>query len=195
MKRLFRFLSITTLVAMLASCGVFFAPIEGRWNIKDPSNELLTFKPSADGYVEGTVWHDGVIDLYAWPDSKIILMRFDTAEFPESVAASYLKLQVYMAPQNDADLSIHRIISDWDTATIMYSIANDPGRFYDDSAEAQFTISKSVKIGDDIQIPLTEVYNGGKDKLTNGLVILSSKELKFYSTESGKGPVLSIEPE
>ena len=194
MEKLSRILAVTALVTLLASCGVFLAPKKGRWNIQDPGNELLTFKPSLYGYVEGTTWHDGLMELYAWPGSKIILMRFNTQDFPDSVAASYIKLQVNMSPANDADLFIHRIVRAWDAATIEYAIADDPVGFFDGSAEVMVRIPATIPVGEDVQITLSEIYSGGKDKLTNGLIIHSTEQLMFYSTESGTGPILFIEP-
>jgi len=193
-EKLSRLFVIAALVALLASCGVFFAPKKGRWNIQDPGNDLLTFKPSADGYVEGTTWHDGVPELYAWPGSKIILMRFNTKEFPDSVAASYIRLKVNMNPSNDADLFIHRIASTWDISTIQYTVADDPVKFFDDSAEIMVTIPSGIPVGEDVQIPLSEIYSGGKEKLSNGLIIHTTETLKFYSAESGTGPILFVEP-
>lgn len=191
MKRLFRFLSITTLVAMLASCGVFFAPMEGRWNIKDPSNELLTYKPIINGYLEGTVWHDGRDEeLYAYPDSKAILLRFSTGDFPDSVAASYLTLAVSMQPGSDADLYVHRILQPWDGLSFTQPPDAMPG-FFDDA----FSVAKLSKSTAEILIPITSIYSGSKDNLTNGLIIYSEVPVKFYSAELGTAPLLSIEAE
>jgi hypothetical protein len=196
-ERLSRLPVIVTVVVVLGSCGVFFAPIEGRWNIKDPGNELSTFNPTIDGYAHSTtpLW-EGSVDLLAWPTSKIILLRFDTADFPDVVAASYLRLTVKVPPSPDAaELSIYRIRSDWDTSSMSYAVADDPVKFYDGSAVARYTIPTSVKAREDIQIPVTGVYSGSKDNLSNGILIYSSVDMTFDSTETGTAPLLSIEPE
>ena len=199
MERLFRFALIVMILVALVSCGVFFTPIEGRWNIADPKNELLTFTPIIDGYVHYNatpVWED-LMELIAWPDSKIIVLCFDTADFPDVVAASYLRLTVKMKPSPDAaELSIYRIISSWRTSEISYDfVNNNPGVFFDDSVVTRFTVPSTVYTGDHIQIPVTEVFSGDKEKLSNGIIIYSSIEVSFESTETGPAPLLLVEPE
>ena len=197
MERLFRFLLIVVILVALASCGIFFAPIEGRWNINDSKNELMTFRPIIDGYAYSSVppW-EGAAELLAYPEMKIILLRFDTAGFPDVVAASYLQLTVAPQPPTEGTvLSIYRIISAWDTATMSYAIANDPAKFYDGSTVATFTVPTSLYTGDHIQIPVTEVYSGDKDELSNGIIIYSSENVTFDSTETGTAPLLLVEPE
>ena len=158
MERLFKFLLISTIVAILASCEIFYAPINGRWNIDDPKNELLAFNPIIDGYVHSVdpLWV-GSDNLLAYPKSKFILMRFDTNGFPDSVAVSYLQLTVQEKPSSDAELLIYRIISNSEPGTFTYYVVNDePGIFYDDSRVAKFTVPKSVQAGEQIQFPVTE---------------------------------------
>lgn len=195
MKKIAGRLTIITLVTMFVGCGVFFAAKEGRWNALDPDNELSTFNPSIDGYVEsGVGWIGDKPTLYALPSSKLILIRFDTGDFPDSVAASYLKLKVNTQPPNDADLAIHRIIQSWD-ATISYSLADDPVAFYNGSSVATAKIPASIPVGEEVLIPLTGIYSGDKEKLGNGLIVSSSVTLQFDSSESGMGPLLLIEPD
>jgi hypothetical protein len=197
MERLFRFLLIVVILVALASCGVFFSPIEGRWNLDDPKNELLTFRPIIDGYAHNTdpFWVESDY-LLAYPGSKIILLRFDTAGFPDVVAASYLQLTVATQPPTEGTvLSIYRIINAWDTATMTYAIANDPAKFYDRSAVATFTVPTSLYTGDHIQIPVSEVFSGDKDELANGIIIYSSENVTFDSTETGTAPLLLVQPE
>jgi hypothetical protein len=197
MERLFRFLLIVVILVALASCGVFFSPIEGRWNLDDPKNELLTFRPIIDGYAhdKGTPPWEESDELIAWPDSKIIILRFDTAGFPDVVAASYLQLTLTTAASPDTELSIHRIIGDWETGDITYDFVNRPRIFYDDSTVARFTVPTSIYAGQQIQIPVSEVFSGGKDELANGIIILSSMTVTFDSTEIGTAPLLLVEPE
>jgi hypothetical protein len=157
----------------------------------------LTFRPIIDGYAHnGTpVWEDSK-ELIAWPDSKIIILRFDTAGFPDVVAASYLQLTVATQPPTEGTvLSIYRIISAWDTATMTYAIANDPAKFYDRSAVATFTFPTSLYTRDHIQIPVSEVFSGDKDELANGIIIYSSVTVTFDSTETGTAPLLLVQPE
>ena len=191
MERLFRFLLVAVFAVVFVSCGVFFSSMDGRWNIKDPDNELLTYKPIIDGYLEGTVWHDGRDeDLYAYPDSKAILLRFSTGDFPDSVAASYLTLTVSMQPSGDADLYVHRILQPWDGLSFTQPPDAMPG-FFDDA----FSVARLSKSAVEILVPITSIYSGSKDNLTNGLIIYSEVPVKFHSAELGTAPLLSIEPE
>jgi hypothetical protein len=196
MERLFSFLLIVVILVALTSCGIFFAPVEGRWNIDDPKNELMTFWPIIDGYAHnGTPVWENLKELIAWPDSKIILLRFDTAGFPDVVAASYLQLTLTTAASPDTELSIYRIVGDWDTDNISYDLVNRPGTFYDGSAVVRYTVPSSIYTGEYIQIPVTEVYSGAKDELSNGIIIYSSVTVTFDSTEIGTAPLLLVEPE
>jgi hypothetical protein len=196
MERLFKFLLISTIVAVLASCEIFYAPINGRWNIDDPKNELLAFNPVIDGYVHSVdpLWV-GSGNLLAYPGSKFILLRFDTNGFPDSVAVSYLQLTVQEKPYSNAELLIYRIISNSEPGTFTYNVLYEPGRFYDDSRVAKFTLPKSVQAGEQIQFPVTEAFSGDKDGLANGIMIYSPVNIGFYSTETGTAPLLLVGPE
>ena len=197
MNRILKSIIIVIVLSALASCGIFFTPMEDRWNPADPKNELETFNPVVDGYAHASAppW-EGSKELIAWPNSKIIVLRFDTGDFPNVVAASYMQLTVNAPISADAELLIFRIISDWDTATISYDVVDlNPGTFFDDSQVTQFTVPGSVSDGEQIQIPLAEVFSGDKEKLANGIIIYSSVNVTFGSTEIGTPPVLLVEPE
>jgi hypothetical protein len=171
--------------------------MEGRWNIADPKNELLTFNPIIDGYVHFNatpVWED-VTELIAWPDSKIIVLCFDTADFPDVVAASYLQLTLRAAASTGTELSIHRIIGDWEPGDISYEYFDSyPGTHFDDSRVTRFTVPTSVGAGQ-IQIPVTEVFSGDREDLENGIIIYSSMAVTFGATEIGTAPLLLVEPD
>ena len=197
MDRALKSILIVIVLSALASCGIFFTPMEGRWNPDDPKNELQTFNPTIDGYAHSTtpLWV-GDSSLLAYPGSKIIVLRFDTADFPRVVAALRLQMTIATAISGDAQLSIFRIISDWDTATISYDVVNGiDSTFYDDSRIATYTIPGSVSAGEEIEIPLGEVFSGNRDDLKKGIVIYSSINVTFKSTEDGSPPVLLVEPE
>jgi hypothetical protein len=194
MDRILKLLPIVIILSALASCGIFFTPMDDRWNPADPKNELLTFNPSLDGYVEGgATWNDSG-DLYVYPGSKITLIRFDTADFPRVVAASYLQLSATLELSPGPVLEIYRITNDWDPSRILYYDVT-PGDFYDDSVVAAFPVTGYVS---EIEIPLGEVFRGNRDDLANGIVIFSSQNVTFHSSEtglSGTSPVLLVEPE
>jgi hypothetical protein len=194
MDRILKLLPIVIILSALTSCGIFFTPMDDRWNPADPKNELLTFNPSLDGYIEGgATWNDSS-DLYVYPGSKITLIRFDTADFPRVVAASYLQLSATSELSPGPVLEIFRITNDWDPSRILYYDVT-PGDFYDDSVVAAFPITGYVS---DIEIPLGEVFRGNRDDLANGIVIFSSQNVTFHSSEtglSGTSPFLLVEPE
>ena len=205
MNRILKSIIIVIVLSALASCGIFFTPMEDRWNPADPKNELETFNPTVDGYAHNssTTWEGALEQLLAWEKSKIILLRFDTDDFPIVVAASYLRLWLVAAPSADTQLSIYRIKSDWEPDPDdleFYNTVNNRGVFYDDSLVINITIRKSAPAGEYIEIPLSEVFSGERDDLANGIIIFSNvpAALTFHSTESGvsgTAPVLLVEPE
>ena len=197
MARILKFVLIIVVLSALVSCGIFFTPMDGRWNPDDPKNELLKFNPSLDGWVEGATWNDTTV-LYAYPPPpsgiKAALLRFDTADFPNVVAASYLQLTATSELSTGQVLYIYRIIRDWDPGRITYDDVIS-GDFYDESMVTTFTVRDYVF---DIQIPLGDVFKGNKDDLVNGIVIFSPDSLVFHSNEpvtTGIPPVLLVEPE
>ena len=196
MARILKSVQIVIVLSALVSCGIFFTPIEGRWNTADPKNELLSFDPVVSGYVHNVapLWVD-TGTLLAYPGSKFVLLSFDTNDFPKVVANSYLQLTVQDPPSYDAELSIYRIITDREPGTFdYYVIDEEAGVFYDDSAVTKFTISYGV--GEQVQIPLTEVFTGKKEDLANGILIYSSENIGFYPTvDTLNAPVLLVEPE
>ena len=197
-KRAIRNLTIVAVVLLLASCGVFFVPKQGRWNVEDPDNELETFTPSVDGYTYiSDGWHDGAELLRVHSDTKLILIRFNAASFPDTIATSYLKLTVASGPgAGGTDLEIYRVIGDWDPPIDFTTAANQTTEmFFDDAAKAVVTIPSEVGGGDEILIPLDNVFSGGKDQLKYGIIIFSFPDLmEFESMELGAGPVLLVEP-
>ena len=196
MARICKSILIVMALAALASCGIFFAPMDGRWNPDDPKSELQMFNPIVSGYVHNVAptWVD-TGSLLAYPGSKIILLRFDTDDFPNVVANSYLRLTVQDPPSSDAELSIYRMTSDSDPKTLIYTeLDREPALLYDDSKVSKFTISYGL--GEQVQIPLTEVYSGKKEDLANGILIFSSENIGFYPTgDQINEPVLLVEPE
>jgi hypothetical protein len=177
---------------MLVSCDVFFATRDGRWNVLDPKNELETFKPSLDGYVEnGAGWNEGP-KLIAWPSSKIVLMRFDIANFPDTVSASYLRLFKLTSTSAGSQLRFHRIKESWDTL-VSYTEAGVDGTFYDSTA---LTVEMSQDPLEEMTVSLTEIFSGDKDTLRHGIIIFSESEMvEFDSSESPSGPLLMLEPD
>ena len=210
MDRIPKLFLIIIVLSALASCGIFFTPMDGRWNPIDPKNELLAFNPTIDGYAHNVTpvpspdtWEGDLTQLLAWKDSKIILLRFDTADFPRVVAASFLRLWLVETPANNTKLSIYRIKNDWQPNDDFYRTVNQPGVFYDDSQVTNFTVSSSESADKYIEIPLGEVFKGERDKLANGILIYSDYNgaLTFLSKESGdiigngSPPLLLVEPE
>lgn len=196
MDRICKSALIVLVLSTMVSCGIFFTPMEGRWNSDDPKNELQTFNPVVSGYVHNVAptWVDTGA-LLAYPGSKIILLRFDTGDFPNVVANSYLRLTVQDPPSYDAELSIYRMTSDSDPKTLIYSdLDRAPALLYDDSKVTKFTISYDV--GEQVQIPMTEVYTGKKEDLANGILIFSSENIGFHPTgDQIFEPLLLVEPE
>jgi hypothetical protein len=200
MDRIPKLFLIVIVLSALASCGIFFTPMDGRWSTADPKNELLTFEPLVAGYVDGqlTGFQSDSLDSYYKPGidptcCQIILLRFDTGDFPRVVAASHLRLTG--DPEKIPDLpvlEIYRINKDWDPTRITFGDVVS-GDFYDDSVVTSFSIPGDVV---DIQIPLGDVFSGEKEKLANGVVICSSESMSFYPKDDfNQGPVLLVEPE
>jgi len=204
MDRILKSILIVIVLSALLSCGIFFTPLEDRWNPDDPKSELLSFHPTIDGYAHSIplFWEGALTQLVVWENSKNILLRFDTDDFPRVVADSHLRLWVIATPSGTTQLSIYRIKSDWEPDpddSKFYNTVNNPGVFYDDSRVAKFSVPYSVP-GEYIEIPLGEVFSGKRDELANGIVIFSNvaDALTFHSNESGlegTEPVLLVEPE
>jgi hypothetical protein len=198
MARVPKLVLIVIILSALVSCGIFFTPMDGRWNTADPKSELLTFDPIVSGYVQNVApaWVD-TGTLLAYPGSKIILLRFDTGDFPNVVANSYLRLTVQDSPSCDAELSIYRMTSDVDPKTLVYDeLTRDPVTLYDASEVTKFLIYCGTGYDEQFQIPLTEVFTGKKEDLANGILIFSSENIGFYPAgDSATAPVLLVEPE
>jgi hypothetical protein len=208
MDRILKLFLIVIVLSALSSCGIFFTPMEGRWNPADPKSELQTFNPTIDGYAHNVTlpaltWEGSLTQMIAWKDSKNILLRFNTDDFPRVVAASSLRLWVIATPSVNTQLSIYRIKSDWEPDPDdpeFYNTVNNADAFYDDSRVTNFIVAASPPVGEYIEIPLGEVFSGKKDDLANGIVIFSdvAEALTFHTTESGVGgtaPLLLVEPE
>ena len=205
MDRILKSILIVIFLSALASCGIFFTPLEGRWNPADPKSELLSFNPTIDGYAHNSsiTWEGTLTQLLAWENSKNILLRFNTDDFPRVVAASYLRLWVIDTPSVNTQLSIYRIKSDWQPDADdpeFYNTVNNAGVFYDDSRVTNFLVPAFSPIGEYIEIPLGEVFSGKKDELANGIIIFSNvaDAMTFHSNESGvegTRPLLLVEPE
>jgi hypothetical protein len=197
MDRLLKLFLIVIVLSALASCGIFFTPMEGRWNTADPKNELQTFEPIIDGYVEAGISGLQMGSLTANDGcSQIIVLCFDTTDFPRVVAASKLQMTLAATASPDTVLSIYRIISDWDRDTISYDVVDGiDGAFFDSSRVTNFTVPTTVAAGDDIEIPLGDVFSGKKDDLANGIIICSTEYVTFKSTNDGMPPLLLVEPE
>ena len=174
------------------SCDVFFATKVGRWNIFDPDNELENFYPTVDGYVQNTDpgWEEK-LNLCADPGLSVILIRFNEGNMPEAIAASYLWLNKTSTNGTCGQLEIYRIIQPWD-GSITYSVANTPGDFYDEKAVVNLALPGSPE---EMLIPLTDIFSGSKEKLANGIIIISFDETaEFDSSEMPNPPVLLLEP-
>jgi hypothetical protein len=172
-------------------CGVLFAEKTGRWNPLDPDNELLSFTPSIDGYVDSTSWHDGG-DLIANGSLAIVLIRFDSSDFPDVVAQSYLRLAKYSANTVDPELEIHRVIQPWDSSVTLAEVDN-PGIFYDDTTEQRVVVPKDST---ELLISLDDVFIGEKDRLAYGIVVYAPVELlQLGSVHGPDPPTLLTEPE
>jgi hypothetical protein len=205
MNRILKSILIVIILSALLSCGVFFTPLEDRWNPADPKSELLSFHPTIDGYAHSTspFWEGALTQLLVWENSKNILLRFDTDNFPRVVADSHLRLWVIATPSVTTQLSIYRIKSDWEPDpddSKFYNTVNNPGVFYDDSRVTKFIVPAFAPVAEYIEIPLGEVFSGKRDELANGIVIFSNvaDALTFHSNESsvqGTEPVLLVEPE
>ena len=188
--RILRGIAIVSILLALLSCNIFFMTKKGRWNPMDPDNELQEFKPSIDGYVES-----GFVDstsLLAQPSAKIILMRFNSGDFPDVLAASYLWMYKLSDNSGNPELEIFRIIEEWDSS-ITFSVANDPGRFFNDSIVTRVRVP--AEIGE-VQIPLGDVFKGDRDNLQNGIIIFANDEtVEFEASETPYSPLLLVEPE
>jgi hypothetical protein len=173
------------------SCDYFYSPVRGRWNVLDPKQELVVSAPVVDGYVSSGGGWQGDANLIADPSTSVILMRFDTEDFPDIVKASYLRMTKISANTADPTLEIYRIIQRWDSS-ISFTEVYTPGVFFDDKHQERVVLPKSAT---EVVVPLTEAFSGSSSSLSWGIVIFSRDELvQFEQSEGPIPPVLLIEP-
>jgi len=119
------------LALALTSCGVFFAPLEGRWN---PNDDKF-----GDGYVEKTLYPtlDGYVILPSGSDfgtnpimqlagDKRALLKFDSSAIPKDIFHAELRLysDSLISPPNSFQVKL--ILQDWD-ASVTYVQATNLG--------------------------------------------------------------------
>ena len=133
MKKNLRWLIAGILALALTSCGVFFAPLEGRWNPLDPNfGDGYTEKnlyPTVDGYVASgmSTFQEGNTMMTGY-NMNLALMKFATGDIPEDVPHAELRLYL------DAELStgpypfrVRLILLNWDPATVSWTQATMDG--------------------------------------------------------------------
>jgi hypothetical protein len=185
-----KLVGIVILIATLLACEAFFTTKLGRWNPQDPANELEKIKPSIDGFVYST-WDD-TSDLKAEPDVKAILLRFDTSNLPDQIDAAYLDLFKTNLAANDTVVRVHRIIEEWDTATITFTQPGY-GSFVDPNERVSVTILKEVK--DWVRLDLTDILQGSSSGLKYGIAIYAeTASVYFDSTRDPNPPILLVQP-
>jgi hypothetical protein len=185
-----KLIGIVILIATLLACEAFFATKLGRWNPQDPANELEKIAPSVDGYVF-SAWV-GDSDLKAEPGVKTILLRFDTSELPDQIDAAYLDLFKTNLAANDPVVRVHRIIEEWDTATISFTQV-DSGSFVDPIDFLLITIPKDLNVW--IRLDLTDILQGSASGLTYGIAIYAeTTSVDFDSSGQSNRPTLLVQP-
>jgi hypothetical protein len=128
--RTWRWLIGGLLVLTLASCGIFFAPLEGRWNPLDPSfgegykqNNLY---PTVDGKIMNPSSVDFTSTYMIASDTYRAMMKFDTADFPKDIPHAELRLYLSSGGGTYA-FRVRLILQDWDPATVSYNQATTEG--------------------------------------------------------------------
>ena len=117
--RILRWTAAGMALLALTSCGVFFAPLEGRWNPLDPKfGEGYTEKTlytTEDGFVMAPTTRDFASPLMRLSSSSRILMKFSTADIPSNVA--YAELSLYLDNSvlpDSAGFVVRLVLMDWD---------------------------------------------------------------------------------
>ena len=119
MKKNLRWLIAGFLALALTSCGVFFAPLEGRWNPLDPNfGDGYTEKnlyPTVDGYVVSpSVGDFGTNPIMSVSGNQRAMLKFNTSDIPKDVIHAELRLysDTLVSPPNSYQVKL--ILQDWD---------------------------------------------------------------------------------
>jgi len=125
-----RWIVIGSLSLALAGCGVFFAPLQGRWNPADPDRDDGTvLTASMSGYVDSAGY-----SFFATPtmfagetNMKMALVRFPTADLPRVVVSAQLELYASYSPAMFFYIVACPILQDWDTSVTYDTVAYTAG--------------------------------------------------------------------
>jgi hypothetical protein len=127
-----RWLAAAVLPLALASCGVFFAPLEGRWNPNDPDfgagyNQQSLY-PTVDGYVGYgyETFYEGAT-MQAGSGSYLALMKFDTGDIPKDVPHAELRLYLDTTLSYEMPFRVRLILADWDASSVGWTAATTDG--------------------------------------------------------------------
>lgn len=121
-----RWIVIGSLSLALAGCGVFFAPLQGRWNPADPDrDEGTVITASVSGYVTSPSGNDFSSIYMNVGDTAMGLLRFPTANMPRVVVSAVLEL--YLPAASTMNISASPILQDWDPAYITWATASSAG--------------------------------------------------------------------
>ena len=132
MKKNLRWLIAGILALALTSCGVFFAPLEGRWNPLDPNfGEGYIEKslyPTLDGHVMNNTGTRDFTGLYmSVSDMYRSLMKFNTADIPADIPHAELHLYMNNGTIPAYDYRVRLILQDWDQLLVDWIQISDSG--------------------------------------------------------------------
>jgi hypothetical protein len=122
------------LALALTSCGVFFAPLEGRWNPLDPNfGEGYIEKslyPTLDGQVYGSTPMPtnfyGLTSMMTDGAMYRALMKFDTGDIPKDIPHAELRLYLTTGGAS-LQFRVRLILRDWDPNTVTSNDVNAEG--------------------------------------------------------------------
>ena len=130
MKKNLRWLIAGILALALTSCGVFFAPLEGRWNPLDPNfGDGYTEKnlyPTVDGHVMPPSMSSFFLPYMEVMNSQRALMKFNTGDIPKDIPHAELRLCLNSINQPFYYCQVRMVFQDWDAATTEWSFLASP---------------------------------------------------------------------
>jgi hypothetical protein len=197
--KIWRWLSGVSLILALSSCGIFFAPLEGRWNPNDPQfGDGYTRKslyPTVDGQMMsgGTSLTEG-ITMAVSSGMYLTLLKFPTGDIPEDVP--HAELRLYMDTEISTmpypELHVRLILKDWDAATVSWDQVTTTEGFVAPNASPSVLVRYAGWYAWD----LTPLLNSANPSSVKGLLlesVVSGMTAYFWTKEqSTNQPYLAI---
>jgi len=200
MKKTGIFCFFAAVILSSVSCSLLWAPLDGRNNPADPSNNTptITLTPLLDGYVANTTPTE-TIDFSAttlWINTSptaVPLIRFDGGEFPRNVVAAELRLWINASSSVATEIRAHPILEDWSPGTVNWAqVSSDLVPFYDSSNFATAGIAAGVA-NVYVVLEVTQIFQRLIEAGNHGFYLeCTAGAMSLHSSRGGNSPKLEI---